>query len=140
MAIEIPGELMAAGLVDPLATVPELGPILAGRGWLAVDPNTTTDPATFTGGFARFAVGVYGMKMVDGADISEAVVSVNAPAVFADGAVAPQLPVLVGASLADGRSVAINIEDNTNTAADAGYQIRVTRFASEPVDLSAAFV
>lgn len=141
MAIEIPNILHAAGLLQPIDAPVELTPIISARGLLAFDPDTTDDPETFTGGFARFSVGFYAVKFEEGIDFTEGVCWVSAPDLLGTMAVVPQLPELVGASLGDGRSAQIRFTDTDlkPTDADAGLFFTCTRYATRPLDTSALF-
>jgi hypothetical protein len=138
MAIEFPNTLHAAGLLQPVDPPAPLAPIVSARGLLAFDPNTTDSPDTFTGGFTRFAEGVYAVKFEDGIDFTEGVCWTNSVALLGSMAIAPQLPELVGDSLGDGRSAQLVFLDNDGKEADAvdGCVFSVTRYATRPLDVA----
>lgn len=141
MAIDLPNEVVAAGMIQPVNSrvPPGLTPILSARGLLPFDAATTDNAETFTGGFARFSTGLYGMKWLEGLDVSEGVAWAQSIADYSALTIVPQLPDLVGTSMGDGRSGFVVVVDPNGQLVDpfGGFTFRVTRFTSQPVDLDA---
>lgn len=140
MAIEIPNNLLAAGMLFPDA-LEGFSPVINARGLEAVDPNSSTDPEAFTGGFVEFAPGAYGVKFLEGIDFTEGVCWAQTDQTnFSHMFIAPQLPELVGASLGDGRSAMITVVDSDGKPPVAEtIQFAVTRYASAPADIATIF-
>lgn len=129
-SIEIPNNMVAAGIIYPLEVVPELtDPVLSARGLQEYNPASAYPD--MSGGYTRAAAGTYFLKLLQGLDPLEGVAFVNTAPVFANTGL---VPYDVGApgTLDDGMTVGVLIGSSVEALEDAPFTFGVWRFATGP--------